>query len=106
MRGPVTFGDGERWGSRPTAKKLAGAGHRQPVQVTGTVTAAETRPAHAVSSLPCERSDGTASVPLLWLAGPAVPGVEPGVRATVEATARLEQGKLVVWNPICRLPGP
>lgn len=106
MSGPVTFSDGEHWGGRPIARTLADAGDRQRVQVTGTVTAAETRLAHGVSSLVCELSDATASIGLLFLGRPAVPGVEPGVQVTVEGTARFEHGKLVVWNPIYRLEGP
>lgn len=99
----MAFTDGDSWGGRPIARSLADAGHRQRVQVTGTVTSAATRRSHGVASLVCELSDGTGCVDLLFLGRPTVPGLTAGVRCTVEGTARREQSRLVVWNPIYQL---
>ena len=61
------------WGGRPVARKIADVVPRGRVVVTGE------------------------------LGRRSVAGLAVGTRCTVEGTARMEDGRLVVWNPLYRI---
>jgi hypothetical protein len=54
----------------------------------------------------CVLDDGTARIELLFLGRGRVPGLSVGARCHVEGTARMDHGRLVVWNPLYRLEVP
>lgn len=53
----------------------------------------------------CTLDDGTGRIDLLFLGRDHVPGFLPGARCHVEGTARMDHGRLAIWNPLYRL-GP
>ncbi len=53
----------------------------------------------------CVLDDGTGRVDLLFLGRDRVPGLVSGARCHVEGTARMDHGRLTIWNPLYRL-GP
>ncbi len=105
----VSFTDGDTWGGRPVARRLADAAPRGRIVVTGTVCDTGTARSGALGtggSFRCELDDGTGRVALLFLGRRSVPGLAPGTRCTVEGTARTDRGGLVVWNPLYRIELP
>jgi hypothetical protein len=105
----ASFTDGDTWGGRPVARRLADAAPRHRVVVTGTVCGTGTARSGALGprgSFWCELDDGTGRIGLLFLGRSDVPGLTHGVRCTVEGTARPERGGLVLWNPLYRLEPP
>jgi hypothetical protein len=51
----------------------------------------------------CVLCDGTGEVDLFFLGRSGVPGLGVGARCHVDGTARMEHGRLTVWNPLYRL---
>jgi hypothetical protein len=105
----VSFTDGDTWGGRPVARRLADAAPRRRVVVTGTVCDTGTARSGALGSrgsFRCELDDGTGHIALLFFGRSDVPGLGPGARCTVEGTARPDRGGLVLWNPLYRLEPP
>jgi hypothetical protein len=105
----VSVTDGDTWGGRPVARRLADAALRRRVVVTGTICDTGTARSGALGhrgSFRCELDDGTGHIALLFLGRPDVPGLTPGTRCTVEGTARADRDGLVLWNPLYRLEPP
>jgi RecG-like helicase len=87
------------WGGRPVATTIADASPRQRVAVTGTVESTRTFALGSGVAYACVLTDGTGEIGLVFLGRHAVPGMVPGARCSVEGTARMVDGSLVVWNP-------
>jgi hypothetical protein len=47
--------------------------------------------------------DGTGKIEPVFLGRPSVAGLQRGTRCTIEGTARLDHGELVIWNPLYRM---
>lgn len=100
------FTDSDWWGGRPVARKIAQAVPRGRVVVTGVIYSTEVTKQRGTPSYECLMDDGTAEIGLLFLGRRSVAGIVVGTRCTVEGTARMEGGRLVVWNPLYRIePG-
>jgi RecG-like helicase len=100
---PGEFTEDACWGGRPVARKIADTVPRGPVVVTGLVHSTQVTTEHGTSSYLCMLDDGTGELGLLFLGRRSVAGLAVGTRRTVEGTARMEGGQLVVWNPIYRI---
>jgi hypothetical protein len=48
----------------------------------------------------CVLDDGTGQIDLLFLGRHRVPGLSLGARCQVEGTARMDRGRLTLWNPL------
>jgi hypothetical protein len=84
--------------------ELGSAFHRCRVAVGGTVVAVGgCNPDGAPAGFHCVLDDGTGEVDLFFLGRSSVPGLGIGARCHVEGTARMEGGRLTVWNPLYRL---
>lgn len=99
------FTEAECWDGRPVARKIAVAVPRGLVVVTGVISSAHETSVHGTASYECLIDDGTGELGLLFLGRRSVAGMETGTRCTVEGTARMEGGRLVVWNPLYRIEG-
>jgi hypothetical protein len=97
------FTDAVCWGCRPVARKIAEAEPRGRVVVTGTIRSAEVLDRYGTLSYVCLLDDDTGEIGLLFLGQRGVAGMVAGTRCTVEGTARLADGRLMVWNPIYRI---
>ena len=97
------FTDSDWWGGRPVARKIAEAVPRGRVVVTGVIYSTEVTQQHGAPSYECLMDDGTGEIGLLFLGRRSVAGIVVGTRCTVEGTARIEGGRLVVWNPLYRI---
>jgi hypothetical protein len=93
------FTSAQCWGGRAIAKTIAEAVPRQRVVVTGTIQTATTIPLGSGIAYACVLTDGTGQLGLVFLGRRDVPGLVPRARCTVEGTARMMEGSLVVWNP-------
>jgi len=93
------FTSAECWGGRAVARTIADAGPRQRVVVTGTIGTATTLPLGSGIAYACVLTDGTGQLSLVFLGRRDVPGLVPGACCTVEGTARMVDGSLVVLNP-------
>jgi hypothetical protein len=93
----------DSWGGLPVVRKIVEAGPRCRIAVSGEIaeTAIECR--HGTRHLRCDLDDGSGSVSLLFSGRTGIPGLEAGARCYVEGTSRLEDGRLIVWNPVYRL---
>ncbi|HLI45278.1 MAG TPA: hypothetical protein VKU92_12530 [Acidimicrobiales bacterium] len=81
------------------ASTVAAARPRERVEVAGRISAVRTVTRGAAPSCLCVLDDGTGEIDLLFLGRRKVPGLEVGTGCRAEGTARVEQGRLVVWNP-------
>lgn len=97
------FTDAESWDGRVVARKVSDAAPRCRVVTTGVIRAAGVDTAHGVTSYECALDDGTGEIGLLFLGRRNVAGLVTGTRCTVEGTARMEDGRLVIWNPLYRI---
>lgn len=88
------------------ARQVADAQARGRVVVTGAVVASSTVALGGGLSCSCVLSDGCGEIGLLFIGRRAVPGLVVGARCTVEGTARMASGQLVLWNPLYRLEPP
>jgi hypothetical protein len=93
----------DSWGGLPVVRKIAEAGSRCRIAVSGDIVATATEWRHGTRSYRCDLDDGTGVVSLLFSGRARVPGVDIGSRCYVEGTSQLEDGRLVLWNPVYRL---
>ena len=100
------FTEGDTWYGRPVARRISQAGSRGRVVVTGTVRGAAVIDTGGSRSGSYVFDDGTGMIDLVFLGRPTVRGLSCGTRCTIEGTARLHQGKLVIWNPLYRIEVP
>ena len=91
------------WGGRPIARQIAEARPRSRVVVTGTVRTTETVTVGRSASYRVVLRDDTGELDVLFLGRSTVAGVGVGTRCSVEGTAQLRGGRLVVWNPLYKL---
>jgi hypothetical protein len=84
-------------------RKIAEAGPRCRIAVSGDVVATATEWRHGSRSYRCDLDDGTGVVGLLFSGRARVAGLDIGSRCYVEGTSQLEDGRLVLWNPVYRL---
>ncbi|GEM_PF-3369441 len=102
-------GSGASSRSLPLVLELGSAFDRCRLAVGGVIVSARTAPDEAGPrslGFRCTLDDGSGQVDLLFLGRNRVPGLVVGARCHIEGTARLEHGRLTVWNPLYRLePG-
>jgi hypothetical protein len=91
------------WGGRPIARQIAEARPRSRVVVTGTVRTTETVTVDGSASHRVVLDDDTGELDALFLGRSTVAGVGVGTRCSMEGTAQLRCGRLVVWNPLYKL---
>lgn len=72
----------------------------------GTVSSVGTVSVAGSVSFSCVLSDGSGEIGLLFLGRHSIPGLVVGTRCTIEGTARMGSGQLVLWNPLYRLEPP
>jgi hypothetical protein len=93
----------------PFVTQLGAAFERSRVAAGGAIVSASlwSREEGGESSLGyrCVLDDGTGCIDLLFVGRYRVPGLVPGARCRVEGTARMDHGRLTLWNPLYRL-GP
>ena len=100
------FTDAATWGGRPIAHKITDAIPRSRLVVTGTIRAVNVTDRYSTFSTLCLLDDGTGEIGLLFLGRRHVGGIAVGTRCTIEGTARMTDGRLIVWNPLYRIePG-
>lgn len=100
------FSSSDTWGGRPVARRLADAEPRGRIVATGTILSARGSDRGGTPYYRCRLSDGTGELALLFLGRRAVAGLVAGARCTVEGTAAIEKGRLVLLNPLYRIePG-
>jgi hypothetical protein len=87
----------------PLVLELRSAVDRSRVAVGGTVVALCPQSDGAPVGYRCVLDDGTGRVDLLFLGRREVPGLAVGARCHVEGTARMDHGRLTIWNPLYRL---
>ena len=97
---PGDFTEADSWGGRPVAHKISEATPRGRLVVSGVIGETAVSADHGSPSLCCTLDDGTGEIGLLFVGRRQVAGVVTGARCTVEGTARMEGGRLVVWNPV------
>jgi len=91
----------------PLVMELRGALNRSRVAVGGVIVSV-VEPAEEIRSprprgYRCVLDDGTGQIDLLFLGRDRVPGLSVGARCHIEGTARMDHGRLTVWNPLYRL---
>jgi two-component system sensor histidine kinase KdpD len=87
-------------GRSRAARSVAAVRPRERVEVTGEISAVRTVTRGAAPAYLCVLDDGTGEIDLLFLGRREVPGLGVGARCRAEGTARVEGGRLVVWNPL------
>lgn len=100
---PYGFTDTGSWGTRQTARRISDAVPRGRVVVTGTVRTTGVTMFHGIASYECTIDDGSGGIGLRFPGRRRVAGLVAGRRCTIEGTSRVEDGRLVVWNPRYRL---
>jgi hypothetical protein len=91
---------GDLWGGPPVVTDLGFAVSRCRVVATGTIVPVPASAAGHPSSYRCTLFDGTGQIDLLFLGRPQVRGMTLGARCRVEGTARMDHGRLTLWNPL------
>jgi hypothetical protein len=93
----------------PLVMELGAAFERCRVAAGGTIVSASlwSREEGGANALGyrCVLDDGTGRIDLLFVGRYRVAGLVPGARCHVEGTARMDHGRLTLWNPLYRL-GP
>ena len=101
---------GPTWHGLPMVMELRAAFERCRVAVSGTVAAvlaSADEPGRPIFlGYRCVLDDGTGQIDLVFLGRDNVPGLGVGMRCHVEGTARMDRGRLAVWNPLYRLEPP
>jgi hypothetical protein len=97
------FTEGSWWGGRPVARKIGEVVPRGRLVVTGIVCSPQVVEQHGTPSYRCLLDDGTGEIGLFFLGRRSVAGMVMGSCCTIEGTARMEGGRLVVWNPLYRI---
>ena len=100
------FTEAASWGGRPVARRAVEAAPRMRVVATGVIYSTCVTQDHGTPCYECLLDDGSGELGLVFLGRRSVAGLEVGVRCTVEGTARVDRGRLVVWNPIYRIEPP
>ena len=100
------FTGGDIWCGRAVARKVCEVEPRSRLVVTGTICGAEVIEVGGSRSGSYLLDDGTGTVDLVFLGRPRVQDLSCGTRCTIEGTARLDHGGLVVWNPLYRIEAP
>jgi hypothetical protein len=93
----------DSWGGLPVVRKIGEAGPRCRIAVSGDILRTSTECRRGTQCYRCELDDGTGVVSLVFSGRARVPGLDIGARCYVEGTSRIEDGRLVLWNPIYRL---
>jgi hypothetical protein len=93
----------DSWGGLPVVGKIVEAGPRCRIAVSGEIVATSTECRRGTRYFRSEIDDGTGVVSLHFSGRTRIPGMEVGARCYVEGTSRLEDGHLLLWNPIYRL---
>lgn len=94
------FTEGDHWHGLPVVTDLGSAIERCRVVATGTIVPVPASAAAHPSSYRCTLFDGTGQIDLLFLGRAQVPGLTLGARCRVEGTARMDHGRLTLWNPL------
>ncbi|HEX4865123.1 MAG TPA: hypothetical protein VFV02_13720 [Acidimicrobiales bacterium] len=97
------FTDGESWNGRPIGRKIIDAEPRARAAVTGLIVHIDRVLIGSSASGRFVLDDGTGEVDLVFLGRPKVAGLSLGSCLTVEGTVRIEDSRLVIWNPIYRI---
>jgi len=92
----------QQWGGRPVCRRIADLSPRQRLVASGTIVEAEVMRWRGTCAFVCRLDDGTGQIPLVFGGPRAVPGMRPGVRCTVEATAQDNGRSLFLWQPFYR----
>jgi hypothetical protein len=95
----MTAKDQNGWAGRQVARSVAETHSRQRLDTTGTILKNQIVTRAGVACYLCVLDDGTGEVDLLFLGRRGVPALAAGARCHVEGTARLEGGRLTIWNP-------
>jgi hypothetical protein len=93
----------DSWSGLPVVRKIADAGSRCRIAVSGEIVATGTECRHGTPYCRCDLDDGTGAITLLFSGRARIAGMEAGTQCYVEGTSQLEDGRLVLWNPIYRL---
>lgn len=91
------------WAGRPVARRVRDALPRTRVVISGRICATHLITLGHSRAYCCTLSDGTGVLDLVFLGRCVVPGLAVGRRCRAEGTARVEGGRLVVWNPLYQL---
>ena len=91
------------WGGKPVARRIADARARQRVVVTGAISKSRTIALGHSQAYSCVLTDGSGEIGLIFVGRHTVRGMVPGIRCTVEGTARMVGTRLEIWNPLYRL---
>jgi hypothetical protein len=98
------FIEGDRWHGLPVVTELRSAFPRSRVVVGGTIVSIRGSVEGTGRSMSlgyrCVLDDGTGRIDLLFLGRDRVPGLSLGARCHVEGTARMDRGRLTMWNPL------
>jgi len=97
------FSEDDVWGGRPVARKISDALPRGRVVVSGVIETTGLNVDYGTASFECTLDDGTGRIVLVFLGRRSVAGISVGSRCTVEGTAKMDSGRLVVWNPLYRI---
>jgi hypothetical protein len=87
----------------PLILELRSTVDRSRVAVGGTVVSVAKQREGALAGYRCVLDDGTGQIDLFFLGRREVPGLGVGARCHVEGTARMDRGRLTIWNPLYRL---
>ncbi len=97
------FTDADTWGGRPVARNISDALPRDRLVISGVIRSSASTVHYGAPGFECTLDDGTGQIGLLFLGRRSVAGLARGIGCTVEGTARMVEGRLVVWNPLYRI---
>jgi hypothetical protein len=100
------FSDAGAWAGRGLVQRVMDARPRDRLVVRGMIRTTGKRVTGETTAFTCVLDDGTGEVDLVFLGRPFVPGLGVGVTCTIEGTARVESGRLEIWNPFYRIEPP
>jgi len=102
-------GHGSDRGGSITVASLGGAdaigavGLRQYATVAGRVHSVRMSPVAGSPALECALVDDTGTISVVFFGRRSIPGIEVGVRMTVEGMVGEHRGRLALINPVYRL---
>lgn len=88
---------------RASADKIAEASDRQYVVLKGTIRSVSEVQRATANWLEAQLDDGTATVTLVWMGRPSIPGIEPGRVLKAEGRLSDADGKRKIYNPLYTL---
>jgi DNA/RNA endonuclease YhcR with UshA esterase domain len=91
---------GDGWGGRPIARRIADAGARQRVVVTGKVVEVQRCIWRGSAAQAFGLDDGTGRLTIVFGGLRSIPGMVEGAQCTVEGTALADERGIVLWNPL------